>query len=815
MTALTALCARASSSVLHCSQRHQPTHELLDLKRGTRKRTAFVIVGFGALFLSLSCGGDSATQPPSIPSVPIPSTLNSVSGAAQADTIGAALGQHLVVRVESENGTPVQGVPIDFEVTAGEAGLSASSVRTDDRGRSAVNVTFGTQAGEVHVRASSAELPAESSVNFQLTALPGELAQLQTESEGPHRGIAGQPLSEPLQVIVVDRGGNRLSRIEISAEWQVLEGDGSIERLSSTTDDEGRAAAAWTLGPGPGRQLVTVNVGSAETRFVAYAMAAVRQVAHASLPSCGDVITADVTLSGDLTCPVGFTGTVLTIGADGITFDGAGRTVTAPGASTIFLATSKTGITIKDVIVAPGTGSGTGVLLIDVTNSTLSGISATNRSVGIQSSGTATTGNVLQGNTLSGNVTGINFQGDGNTFSGNDLSNSSSFGLVINGSGFTITNDNDFTGAANGLGLVGPANMTIENLVFPASIPGTTLKLLNSTVLTVQNITAPGTGSGIGVHLINVTNSTVSGIGATNRATGMLIQNSTDLTVEDITAPGTGSGTGVLLIDVTNSTLSGISATNRSVGIQSSGTATTGNVLQGNTLSGNVTGINFQGDGNTFSGNDLSNNSSFGLVISGSNIVVGPGNVITNNGTGVLSSGSSNVNINNNVIAGNVTFGVQNANNAVVINAENNFWGDPSGPLDNDVRVGGLNDALGLSNPAGLGDAVTDFVDYVPFLTPPQQIEALIGKLQGIVAGNPGTPLADKLEDAIAKLETALQELNKTLAFRTPGTTTASSIRPRSSTPRKRKVAGGRGSGHIDGSTRHGGPPPSLPTTCR
>ena len=579
MTALTALCARASSSVLHCSQRHQPTHELLDLKRGTRKRTAFVIVGFGALFLSLSCGGDSATQPPSIPSVPIPSTLNSVSGAAQADTIGAALGQHLVVRVESENGTPVQGVPIDFEVTAGEAGLSASSVRTDDRGRSAVNVTFGTQAGEVHVRASSAELPAESSVNFELTALPGELAQLQTESEGPHRGIAGQPLSEPLQVIVVDRGGNRLSRIEISAEWQVLEGDGSIERLSSTTDDEGRAAAAWMLGPGPGRQLVTVNVGSAETRFVAYAMAAVRQVAHASLPSCGDVITADVTLSGDLTCPVGFTGTVLTIGADGITFDGAGRTVTAPGASTIFLATSKTGITIKDVIVAPGTGS----------------------------------------------------------------------------------------------------------------------------------------------------------------------------------------GTGVLLIDVTNSTLSGISATNRSVGIQSSGTATTGNVLQGNTLSGNVTGINFQGDGNTFSGNDLSNNSSFGLVISGSNIVVGPGNVITNNGTGVLSSGSSNVNINNNVIAGNVTFGVQNANNAVVINAENNFWGDPSGPLDNDVRVGGLNDALGLSNPAGLGDAVTDFVDYVPFLTPPQQIEALIGKLQGIVAGNPGTPLADKLEDAIAKLETALQELNKTL----------------------------------------------------
>ena len=92
MIALAALCARASSSVLRCSRRHQPTRELLDLQRGTMKRTVSVIVGSGALFLSLSCGGDSATQPSSIPLVPMPSTLNSASGAAQADTIGAALG---------------------------------------------------------------------------------------------------------------------------------------------------------------------------------------------------------------------------------------------------------------------------------------------------------------------------------------------------------------------------------------------------------------------------------------------------------------------------------------------------------------------------------------------------------------------------------------------------------------------------------------------------------------------------------------------------------------------------------------------------
>ena len=46
------------------------------------------------------------------------------------------------------------------------------------------------------------------------------------------------------------------------------------------------------------------------------------------------------------------------------------------------------------------------------------------------------------------------------------------------------------------------------------------------------------------------------------------------------------------------------------------------------------------------------------------------------------------------------------------------------------------------------------------------------------------------------------------------GTMTASSTWPRSSTPQRRRVAGGRGSGHIDGPTSHGGAPPSPPTTA-
>ncbi len=476
--------------------------------------------------------------------------------------------------------------------------------------------------------------------------------------------------------------------------------------LSLSLSCGGNDATEQILTPAPGRHVVELTVGAAQARFVAYAIAAVRDVLSAGSVSCGDVITTDVTLSADLACPAGFTGVVLTIGADAITFDGASHTITAPDAAVVFSANSKTGITIQNVIVAPGVGTGTGTQLTSVINSTVSGISVTGRGFGIQAI-SGSDGNLLQGNTLTGNVTGISFVGEGNTFSGNDLSNNSSFGLAIGGSDFRITNDNDFSGSSNGLLVINATGATIENLDFPSSVANTVLDL----------------------------------------------QASTDVTVRNITAPGTGTGTGVRLTNVTNSRLTGVTVTGRDFGIQAI-SGSDGNLLQGNTLTGNVTGISFVGEGNTFSGNDLSNNSHFGLAMRGSNITVGPGNAITNNGIGVLSNASADVNVNNNAITGNVTFGIQNTEAAVVINAKNNYWGDPSGPLDNNVPVGGQGDRLGLSNPTGLGDAVTDFVDYEPFLGSVGATENLMTTIEHLPI-DPGqqSALLATLENVLASIQ--------------------------------------------------------------
>jgi hypothetical protein len=49
--------------------------------------------------------------------------------------------------------------------------------------------------------------------------------------------------------------------------------------------------------------------------------------------------------------------------------------------------------------------------------------------------------------------------------------------------------------------------------------------------------------------------------------------------------------------------------------------------------------------------------------------------------------------------------GYWNADDAVVISAENNWWGDASGPYHPTL------------NPSGLGDEVSDDVDFEPWLT--------------------------------------------------------------------------------------------------
>jgi parallel beta-helix repeat protein len=99
-----------------------------------------------------------------------------------------------------------------------------------------------------------------------------------------------------------------------------------------------------------------------------------------------------------------------------------------------------------------------------------------------------------------------------------------------------------------------------------------------------------------------------------------------------------------------------------------------------------------------------------GISISGSSPII-KDNIIANNaGAGIgISSGSPTVK--GNTISGNTSYGLYYSGSNL-IDATNNYWGDPSGPYDpSDDRATG-----GLYNPNGKGDKVSNKVNYYPWI---------------------------------------------------------------------------------------------------
>jgi hypothetical protein len=95
------------------------------------------------------------------------------------------------------------------------------------------------------------------------------------------------------------------------------------------------------------------------------------------------------------------------------------------------------------------------------------------------------------------------------------------------------------------------------------------------------------------------------------------------------------------------------------------------------------------------------------------------GNTITGNTYGIAvgydATDTAVLTAHNNDIYGNSDYGVFTTSTTVTVNAENNWWGDNSGPLDTSDDSG----SGGWYNPNGLGDKVSDLVDYDPWTIHP------------------------------------------------------------------------------------------------
>jgi parallel beta-helix repeat protein len=84
--------------------------------------------------------------------------------------------------------------------------------------------------------------------------------------------------------------------------------------------------------------------------------------------------------------------------------------------------------------------------------------------------------------------------------------------------------------------------------------------------------------------------------------------------------------------------------------------------------------------------------------------------IADNIGDGIYSGYYSAPIIQYNNIINNDGFGVRNVDTSVTVNAEYNWWGDATGPYH-------------ATNPAGMGDTVSDHVDFDPWLVEPVGVE--------------------------------------------------------------------------------------------
>ena len=172
-----------------------------------------------------------------------PDAITIVSGDKQPGIPGQPLPLPLKVLVTDTLNFPMQEVPVYFEVTGGGGSVSSESIPTGADGYAETYWTPGTEPEEQTVNASIRDAYGETIDEKDFTLL--EPFSLEEFSGNNQPGELGQPLPEPIEVIVKDIDGNPYSGATVYFE---VDNGGSVSQEEVTTGQDGIASVLWTLG---------------------------------------------------------------------------------------------------------------------------------------------------------------------------------------------------------------------------------------------------------------------------------------------------------------------------------------------------------------------------------------------------------------------------------------------------------------------------------------------------------------------------------------------------------------------------------------
>lgn len=187
-------------------------------------------------------------------------TVNGGDNQSAVAGTAVAVEPSVLVMTPGPGAVPVEGVVVDWAVTAGGGSPFAAFTTTNAAGIASVGWTLGTTPGSNNqgLSASATGLTGSPAAFVASATVPP--VWLFYVSGASQTGIAGQALGQPLVVRVEDAAFMPVQGVVVN--WQVLEGGGSIAAATSITDASGEASMTFTVGTtvGVDNQRVTASV---------------------------------------------------------------------------------------------------------------------------------------------------------------------------------------------------------------------------------------------------------------------------------------------------------------------------------------------------------------------------------------------------------------------------------------------------------------------------------------------------------------------------------------------------------------------------
>jgi len=185
-----------------------------------------------------------------------PRSFAMVAGDRQRGPAGTELSVPMVLRLVDEDGNPVGGIPVAFEVTEGGGVADPVNDTTRPDGSILTRWTLGS-GGLQRLRARATEMEGVEYV-FEAIMSGRAAASIELLGSAAPEGEAGAPLPGPVSVRVLDATGSPVEGLPV--RFQPAVGAGSTDPATAVTDAAGVAASRWTLGPTQERQELVVQV---------------------------------------------------------------------------------------------------------------------------------------------------------------------------------------------------------------------------------------------------------------------------------------------------------------------------------------------------------------------------------------------------------------------------------------------------------------------------------------------------------------------------------------------------------------------------